>query len=593
MAIGAALTTPAIMALGSIADPSSQGSYIIGASINTLLRVTVSEAPGRMGYWSFTGGVGMADIKTVGAHLVESLETLGVRHVFGIPGVHNLELYRGLAASHIRHVAGRHEQGLGFMADGYARVSGRPGVCLTITGPGLTNIASAMAQAYGDSIPWVVISSENRRHEIGTGRGFLHELPNQQAIGALVSGRAFRVDTPEALGPVLTEVFSGASAQRPRPAYVEIPRDVLTESARGLPMVESPAWVAVHGAPADQVALAVEWLRAARSPLLLVGGGAVHASAAVRRLAEHLGAPVVMTVNARGVLPVGHPLAVSASPSLATIRELIASADLVLAVGTEMGPTDYDMYAVSDFPKPARLLRIDIDPVQMRRSVLPDLELLGDAGATLEAILAEELGEAMPDRGVAAARAAASGALLSLTPAMQREVAFLNVIRAHLPEAIVVGDSTQPVYAGNLYYESPRPGAWFNSSTGFGTLGYALPASTGAGLAAPDRPVVCLVGDGGIQFSLGELAVPRDVNAWSAIMVWNNQGYGEIRASMLAVDIEPEGVDVRPPDFEPIAKAYGYGYRCVDSLVALERVLSEFGARRQVMMIEVNAKAFE
>jgi len=172
-------------------------------------------------------------------------------------------------------------------------------------------------------------------------------------------------------------------------------------------------------------------------------------------------------------------------------------------------------------------------------------------------------------------------------------VDFLNVIRGCLPEAIVVGDSTQPVYAGNLYYESPRPGAWFNSSTGFGTLGYALPASTGAGLAAPDRPIVCLVGDGGIQFSLGELAVPRDVNAWSAIIVWNNQGYGEIRSSMLAVDIEPEGVDIRPPNFEPIAQAYGYGYRQVDSLVSLERTLSDFGARRQVLLIEINAKAFE
>jgi acetolactate synthase-1/2/3 large subunit len=535
----------------------------------------------------------MAKHKTVGAHLVESLQTLGVRHVFGIPGVHNLELYRGLAASQIRHVAGRHEQGLGFMADGYARVSGRPGVCLTITGPGLTNIASAMAQAYGDSIPLVVISSENRRQEIGTGRGFLHELPNQQAIGALVSGRAFRVDTPEALGPVLTEVFSGASAKRPRPAYVEIPRDVLTEAADGLPTAEPVSVPAVNGAPASQVTVAAQWLRSARSPLLLVGGGAIRAGTAVRRLAEHLGAPVVMTVNARGLLPVGHPLAVSASPSLATVRELIASADLVLAVGTEIGPTDYDMYALSDFPKPARLLRIDIDAQQMRRSALPDLELLGDATATLEAILALDLGQATPERGVAAARAAASAALLSLTPAMQREVSFLNVIRECLPEAIVVGDSTQPVYAGNLYYESPRPGAWFNSSTGFGTLGYALPASTGAGLAAPDRPIVCLVGDGGIQFSLGELAVPRDVNAWSAIIVWNNQGYGEIRSSMLAVDIEPEGVDIRPPNFEPIAQAYGYGYRQVDSLVSLERTLSDFGTRRQVLLIEINAKAFE
>ena len=126
--------------------------------------------------------------KTLGSYLIETLEAHGVRHVFGIPGVHNLELYRGLASSSIRHITGRHEQGLGFMADGYARVARRPGVCFTITGPGLTNIATAMGQAYGDSIPLLVIASENRSAEIGTGRGYLHEMPDQLGIAARVAG---------------------------------------------------------------------------------------------------------------------------------------------------------------------------------------------------------------------------------------------------------------------------------------------------------------------------------------------------------------------------------------------------------------------
>src|ERR1700691_5866753 len=135
-------------------------------------------------------------IKKLGNYLIETLEARGVRHVFGIPGVHNLELYRGLAASSICHVTGRHEQGLGFMADGYARVTGQPGICFTITGPGLTNILTAMGQAYDDSIPLVVISSENRRGEIGTGRGFLHELPDQLGLAAKVSISAERVGAP-------------------------------------------------------------------------------------------------------------------------------------------------------------------------------------------------------------------------------------------------------------------------------------------------------------------------------------------------------------------------------------------------------------
>src|SRR5580693_1328264 len=146
-------------------------------------------------------------MKKLGQYLIDALAAQGVRHVFGIPGVHNLELYRGLANGPIRHVSGRHEQGLGFMADGYARVTGRPGVCFTITGPGLTNIATAMAQAYGDSIPLIVISSENQRTEIGTGRGFLHELPDQLGIAARLSAHAERVESPEALPAAMARAF--------------------------------------------------------------------------------------------------------------------------------------------------------------------------------------------------------------------------------------------------------------------------------------------------------------------------------------------------------------------------------------------------
>ena len=171
----------------------------------------------------------------LGNYLIRTLEARGVRHVFGIPGVHNLELYRGLAASSIRHVTGRHEQGLGFMADGYARVTGQPGVCFTITGPGLTNIITAMGQAYGDSIPLIVISSENRLGEIGTGCGFLHELPDQLGIAAKVSVSAERVTAPDRLADAIARAFAAASGARPRPAYLEIPRDVLAAEASGLP----------------------------------------------------------------------------------------------------------------------------------------------------------------------------------------------------------------------------------------------------------------------------------------------------------------------------------------------------------------------
>src|ERR1700676_569104 len=163
----------------------------------------------------------------LGNYLIEALEAAGVRHVFGIPGVHNLELYRGLEGASLRHVTSRHEQGLGFMADGYARLSGRPGVCFTISGPGVSNISTALGQAYGDSVPVLVISSQNRRGEAGSGRGFLHELPDQRALASAVTTSSFSITDPAELPAALGQAFAIFTSARPRPVYIEIPLDVL------------------------------------------------------------------------------------------------------------------------------------------------------------------------------------------------------------------------------------------------------------------------------------------------------------------------------------------------------------------------------
>src|SRR5271169_930290 len=172
---------------------------------------------------------------TVGSYLLECLATYGVRHIFGIPGVHNVELYRGLERSAIRHVVARHEQGLGFMADGYARVSGQPGVCFTITGPGVTNIATALAQARADSIPLLVIASVNRRGQFGSGRGFLHELPDQHGFAAQLCAFTHTVLDAAELPEVLARAFARFAAARPGPAFIELPIDLLQSSAAGLP----------------------------------------------------------------------------------------------------------------------------------------------------------------------------------------------------------------------------------------------------------------------------------------------------------------------------------------------------------------------
>jgi acetolactate synthase-1/2/3 large subunit len=529
---------------------------------------------------------------TVGSYLLESLAAYGVRHIFGIPGVHNVELYRGLDRSAIRHVVARHEQGLGFMADGYARVSGQPGVCFTITGPGVTNIATALAQARADSIPLLVIASVNRRGQFGSGRGFLHELPDQHGFAAQLCAFAHTILEPAELPEILARVFARFAAARPGPAFIELPIDVLQSSAAGLP-APTRAIVGRPGVPQSALDEAVRRLALARAPLILAGGGALRAAAPLAALAERLNAPVVMTINGRGLLPPAHPLGISYSASLAPVRALIGASDAVLAVGTELGPTDYDMYAVSELPQPPGLIRIELDAEQMVRNARPELAILGDVQVILEALLACDLGprraQAALDRVAPVRRAAAA----LLRPAQRRQIALLEAIRGQLPQAIMVGDSTQPVYAGNLGFAAAEPGSWFNSATGFGTLGYALPASTGAGLAAPDRPIVCLVGDGGMQFTLGELGVLRDVNAWTLIVVWNNRGYGEIKSFMIDAGIAPAAVDIAPPDFALIAQAYGYAYRQVAGDAQLRQGLEEFARRRQVMLMEVQAGAFD
>ncbi|MDE2252646.1 MAG: hypothetical protein KGL25_14710, partial [Gammaproteobacteria bacterium] len=343
--------------------------------------------------------------KTLGSYLVETLEVHGVQHVFGIPGVHNLELYRGLAKSRIRHVTGRHEQGLGFMADGYARVARRPGVCFTITGPGLTNIITAMGQAYGDSIPLLVIASENRSAEIGTGRGYLHEMPDQLGVASRVSGYSRRIRAAGDLPGAIDEAFAALASGRARPAYIEIPRELMTQDAAGLPVPTASAVPPSPAAPAAALADAARRLREARAPLILAGGGALGAGAELRALAERLDAPLVMTINARGLLPPGHPLGISVSPTLTAVRVLIAEADVVLAVGTELGQTDYDAYGVAELPAHPNLICIDIDAAQLGRNLQPSLALRADAATAMRALLAADLGGARGGSG--AARAAA------------------------------------------------------------------------------------------------------------------------------------------------------------------------------------------
>ncbi|MEI2298072.1 5-guanidino-2-oxopentanoate decarboxylase [Ensifer sp. MJa1] len=524
--------------------------------------------------------------KTVGEVLVDLLEANGVEAVFGIPGVHTVELYRGLAASKIRHVTPRHEQGAGFMADGYARVSGKPGVALVITGPGLTNTITAMAQARQDSIPMLVISGVNRRDSLGHGRGLLHELPDQHGMMKTLALYSHTLLNPEDLPFVVDRAFSVLVSGRPGPVHIEIPTDVM--SAKIAPQAVRPATATRPRSDSETLQRAAILCADAARPVIICGGGALTAEAEVTALADQIGAPVVTTVNARGMLA-GNPLRVPASPSLKAVRSLLREADLVLALGTEMGQTDYDMYADGGFPALRNLIRTDIDAAQLARGPHAALSILSGAKAATSGILAFLPGHTKKD-GVARAEVARKAALKELTPKMRTEIGIIETIYGTLPDCTVVGDSTQAVYAGNLYCDAPRQRSWFNSATGYGSLGYAPPAAVGAAVADPSRPVVCLVGDGGFQFSLAEIGSAVDAEAKVIFLVWNNDGYQEIESYMVDAGVTPEGVKPSAPDFLLAAKAYGVEGQRLASVGDLPQALADAAKRKGPSLIEIHER---
>ncbi len=486
---------------------------------------------------------------TVGQALVAGLRLRGVEVVFGIPGVHTIQLYRGLAGGSIRHVIPRHEQGAGFMADGYARASGKPGVAFVITGPGLTNTITAMAQAREDSVPILVISGVNRRDSLGRGLGHLHELPDQSGMIATLCP-SVRIETADQIEPALTEAFALFSSARPGPFHIEVPLDVMPLPAPPAPeKAPKPALPPpATGADLDRAAV---MLNAARHPVILAGGGTRRAEAGLRALSEALDAPVITTSNARGLMH-GHPLLVPASPSLDATRALIAASDQILALGTEFGQTDYDMYVRGGLPEVSGMIRVDIDKDQLARQPAA-LALCADAGAVAEALLPRVTPKTAD--GANRAKAAREAARAELPDYMQPQLAVVEAIRAGMPNALIVGDSTQPVYAGNLYYDHDRPGGWFNAATGYGALGYGPGAAIGAAIACPEAQVVCLIGDGGLQFSPAELRVARDENLPVTFLVWNNSGYREIANAFRDVGAEVIGCDPSPLKLDAFAAA--------------------------------------
>jgi thiamine pyrophosphate-dependent acetolactate synthase large subunit-like protein len=515
--------------------------------------------------------------------IIDAFTRSGVDTAFGIPGVHTLELYRALGRNGVRHVAVRHEQGAAFMADGYARASGKAALCVLITGPGLLNAATGIGQAYSDSVPMVVLSTVNARADLGLGRGELHEMRNQrQAMEGLV-GSALLVSDPAQARAVADLSLARMTLGRPRPVYIELPLDVATGA-----VADDPGALPALPLPAPNpaaLAQAVELLRGARRPMILLGGGAASGAAAARRLADSLGAVVACSIAGKGIVPDDGPHSIGSRIGTAEGQKLIAEADVVLAVGTELAMND----RWSPLAFKGALIRVDIDPDVLVRDFRPTVPLLCDAAQALEGLAA-----ALADRS---GRPAWAGDLAPLRRAADEaefgdkadHLALLERLRDALPDdAVVVSDMTQIAYTGNVCFPSRQPRGWLHP-VGFGTLGYGLPAAIGAKLARPEAQVVALAGDYGFGFTCQELGTAADLGLGLPVVVWNNRGLGQIAYGMDKAGIARLGVDIAPPAFDAMAATYGCGYAAVEDPRHLpQRLAAAFDDTRPTL-IEVKA----
>ena len=525
-----------------------------------------------------------------GTQLMHLLRAYGVDTVFGMLGVHTLEAYRGIEAAGIRHIGVRHEQGAGFMADGYARVSGKPGVCLLISGPGITNAATPIGQAYSDSQPMLIISSVAATGDLGMGRGMLHEIRDQAQVTQPLTAFSTVAMNVDQVHELVARAFALFASARPRPAHISIPLDVLKLPDSSKPRRRGTALPALP----DPVAIkaAADLLSRASRPVIIAGGGSVGAVAEILTLAERVGAAVAPTIAGKGVIPDDHPLALEVTLDRPATQAFLKTTDLVLAIGTELA--EPDLWIDHRLALGGKMIRVDIDPATLGRDYDAEVAIAADARTTAAALLAA-LGKAEGNRRgflggeeIAQLRRAERE---KLTPLELKHVRVLESLRRALPtEGQVFTDMTQIAYTGCGFFACRRPKSWFFPA-GYGTLGFALPAAIGGQLAAPKRPTVVLVGDGGFQFTLQELGTAIENRLPIAIVLWNNDSLAQIRDGMKARGIPTIGVDQFNPDFVALARAYGCRTATPQSFEEFESGLQSAFAGDRPTLIEMREDA--
>lgn len=497
--------------------------------------------------------------------LIEALKKEKVNTIFGIPGGASLPIYDALYDSGIRHVLARHEQSACHMADGYARVLRRAGVCMATSGPGATNLVTGIANAYMDSIPVVAITGQVPKPMIGK-----DAFQETDIIGVTmpITKYSFQPRDPKEIPEVVKKAFYIATTGRPGPVLIDVPKDVQTEAAD----VVFPDKVEIRGYKPNikphplQIAKASDLLLHAQRPMIISGGGVVLSAAfdELRVLAELLLAPVATTFRGKGSFPENHPLALGTLGMHGHIEanRLVYEADVILAVGMRF--SDRTVGRFSEFAPDAKIIHIDIDPSEIGKNKPIDVPIVGDVKITLRELYKMVLSKIAKREDTPWYRRvkevkdeAMSKIILEGNDITAPKI--IKRLRQELPEhAIVTTEVGQNQMWASLFFDVIKPGTFF-SSGGLGTMGFGFPASIGAKAAKPNVPVVDIAGDGSFCMTENSLATSIVENLPVIVVIMNNSVLGMVAQwQRMFYNRRLMGVKLHSiPDFVKLAEAYG------------------------------------
>jgi acetolactate synthase I/II/III large subunit len=496
--------------------------------------------------------------------LIKELENEGTKVIFGMPGGANLPIYDELGSSSIRHILVRHEQLAAHMADGFARVARRPGVCLATSGPGATNLVTGIATAYMDSIPMVAVTGQVATTSIG--RDAFQEC-DIVGVATPVTKYTFQPLKPSEIPHTVKKAFYIASSGRPGPVLIDIPKDVQTNEAE----TEFPSSIRIRGyepavePTAKEVEKAVDMILSAERPMILAGGGVAIAGAfaELQALAEMLMIPVATTFKGKGVFNETHPLALGPIGMHGHVEanRLILEADVLIAVGTRF--SDRSTGKVSEFVRESKVIHVDIDPSEINKNKAVDLGIVGDVRASLQMMIASVKRRAKRssvkkwnERFTEVRNLCKNEFQIDMSKISA--VSLLKTLRQVLPpEAIVTTEVGQCQMWASLHFDVIQPGTFY-SSTGLGTMGFGFPAAIGAKVAAPDRPVIDIAGDGSFNMTEAALATSVLDNIPVIVVVINNGMLGMVAQwQRLFYGRRYNGVKLYSlPDYVKLAEAY-------------------------------------